>query len=227
MELEKTEVELPDSTRTIFREGWCNLTPDQLSVFVDFLLRHGDPRLLSSEAKAELSAKTPIANPSRVLESLNLTLAILNNAKENPLEALHDLLDDLKKLDLLTEDAAVVLQPCLATLIKDYHWVQPVESLLASLVPIYSGSSSRCVVVPQFELFGTFKDIDPEKYSPTLKALAPAVLLGLKSLTGDDKIRRTSYLLTDVDIDNLIKRLQIAQKQLLAIKANVSLTDSQ
>lgn len=227
MELEKIGAELPDSTRNIFRQGWCNLTPDQLTVFVDFLLHHPGPRPLSSEAEAELSAKTAVANPSRVIESLALTLAILNNVKENPLEALHDLLDDLKKLDLLTEDAAVALQPCLATLIKDYHWVEPVETLLASLVPIYTGSFSRCVVVPQFELAGTFKDIDAEKYSPTIKALAPAVLLGLKSATKQNEETKTSYLLTDVDIDNLIKRLQIAKKQLLAIKANLRLTDSE
>lgn len=187
-----------------------SLDDKQIEGITNLLTKVDDIRDLRQDDKAliELSNNTNLSAAKffPIMTSLLFSREMLNHHKDNP----ENFIDDLISEKILSEESARKYKTALLKIMEKP--IVPDKDEYEIVLPVFRDVETQCLVLPKFEKEFNYKD-KPEQYNSDISGIIPSVCVNI--YTKGPKGRKNNYfILSARDLEDLMKELQLAKKQL-------------
>lgn len=205
---------LPDRFRDDL-DPYEELSRDQLSAILGFYeLRQDLTHISSEQENIDLSNKTNLSADtiSSVLSTLRYLTYLFSQEDERP----EDFVDDLADQYGISENVRENLLFALGEMSSKGLFRVRTDEKFSHGLPMLEYAHTRCIVLSSFDKEYSLED-DPANYEPKIFDVQPATILYLE-YSGPQNETEVSIVLTEGNLHKLLKRLQLAQKQMDALK---------
>jgi hypothetical protein len=198
------------------------------SIFEE-LIKAGEEQI-SATGRVDPKQLLPILNKhdlpyEKFYNTLATAIALLKTEQdeEDPVEAIVSDAIEIGKLDeSVREDVLAKLEFAKRHAFDDLMTVSRLRQAVTGAFPVIAHLHSRSIISPMITpRFNRLKD-KPENYSPSIEELVPVTMVQL-DLDEFGQTKSMSFGLSEAELEGLINHLQLAHKELKALKKHLNL----